>query len=101
MFSKMCFLWWAAREYGARVVRRLGRAIGRLTRAANRNIPSRILMGPGPSDVDPRVLKAMATPMIGHMNPKFMTVMDEVMQLLRYVFQTDNELTVAMSGMGS
>src|SRR5699024_12017376 len=36
------------------------------------NIPSRILMGPGPSDVDPRVLKAMATPMIGHMDPKFM-----------------------------
>jgi len=65
------------------------------------NIPSRILMGPGPSDVDPRVLKAMATPMIGHMDPKFMTVMDEVMQLLRYVFQTENELTVAMSGTGS
>lgn len=65
------------------------------------SIPSRILMGPGPSDVDPRVLKAMATPMIGHMDPKFMSLMDEVMQLLRYVFQTENELTVAMSGTGS
>ena len=65
------------------------------------NIPSRILMGPGPSDVHPRVLKAMSIPMIGHMDPEFMKVMDEVMELLRYVFQTDNELTMAMSGTGS
>lgn len=65
------------------------------------NVPSRILMGPGPSDVHPRVLQAMATPMIGHMDPEFMKIMDEVMKLLRYVFETDNELTVAMSGTGS
>lgn len=65
------------------------------------NIPSRMLLGPGPSDVNPRVLKAMATPMIGHMDPRFMTVMDEVMDLLRYTFETENELTVAMSGTGS
>lgn len=65
------------------------------------NVPSRILMGPGPSDVHPRVLQAMATPMIGHMDPEFMKIMDEVMQLLRYVFETDNELTVSMSGTGS
>lgn len=65
------------------------------------NIPSRILMGPGPSDVHPRVLQAMATPMIGHMDPEFMKVMDEVMQLMRYVFETENELTVSMSGTGS
>lgn len=65
------------------------------------NIPPRILMGPGPSDVHPRVLQAMATPMIGHMDPEFMKVMDEVMQLMRYVFETENELTVSMSGTGS
>jgi|SRR5690625_553601 len=65
------------------------------------SIPSRVLLGPGPSDVNPRVLKAMATPMIGHMDPTFMTVMDEVMELLRYTFETENELTVAMSGTGS
>lgn len=65
------------------------------------NVPARILLGPGPSDVHPRVLQAMATPMVGHMDPKFMTIMDEVMQLLRYVFETENELTVSMSGTGS
>lgn len=65
------------------------------------NVPSRILMGPGPSDVHPRVLQAMATPMIGHMDPEFMKVMDEVMQLMRYVFETENDLTVSMSGTGS
>lgn len=51
------------------------------------NVPSRILMGPGPSDVHPRVLQAMATPMIGHMDPAFMKILDEVMRLLRYVFK--------------
>lgn len=65
------------------------------------NVPSRILMGPGPSDVHPRVLQAMVSPMIGHMDPAFMKIMDEVMRLLRYVFETENELTVAMSGTGS
>lgn len=64
-------------------------------------IPTRTLMGPGPSDVHPRVLQAMATPMIGHMDAEFMKVMDEVMQMMRDVFQTENELTVAMSGTGS
>lgn len=65
------------------------------------NVPPRILMGPGPSDVDPSVLRAMATPMIGHMDGEFMKIMDEVMQMLRDVFETKNELTVAMSGTGS
>lgn len=65
------------------------------------NVSSRILLGPGPSAVHPRVLRAMSTPMIGHMDPEFMKVMDEVMQMMRYVFETDNELTVSMSGTGS
>lgn len=65
------------------------------------NVPTRTLLGPGPSDVHPRVLQAMATPMIGHMDPQFINVMDEVMELLRYVFETKNQLTVSMSGTGS
>lgn len=64
-------------------------------------IPPRILMGPGPSSVSPHVLQSMSTPMIGHMDPAFNTVMNEVMDLLRYTFQTENELTIAMSGTGS
>src|SRR5690625_620427 len=65
------------------------------------NVPTRTLLGPGPSDVHPRVLQAMATPMVGHMDPEFIRVMDEVMNLMRYVFETKNELTVSMSGTGS
>lgn len=65
------------------------------------NVPTRTLLGPGPSDVHPRVLQAMATPMIGHMDPEFIRIMDEVMHLLRHVFETKNELTVSMSGTGS
>src|SRR5690625_609054 len=65
------------------------------------NVQTRILMGAGPSDVDGRVLRATATQMIGHMDSEFMKIMDEVMQMLRDVFETKNELTVAMSGTGS
>ncbi|MEF8819297.1 MAG: alanine--glyoxylate aminotransferase family protein [Haloferacaceae archaeon] len=63
--------------------------------------PDRTLMGPGPSDVHPRVLRAMATPLVGHLDPAFVEVMDEVQELLRYVFRTDNEWTLAVSGTGS
>ena len=61
----------------------------------------RILMGPGPSDVATRVLQAMSAPCIGHLDPYFMKVMDETQQLLRYVFQTDYELTIPVSATGS
>jgi alanine-glyoxylate transaminase/serine-glyoxylate transaminase/serine-pyruvate transaminase len=63
--------------------------------------PSRILLGPGPSTVSPRVLRAMAQPLLGHLDPQFLALMDEVQQLLRYVFQTQNELTIPVSGTGS
>ncbi len=63
--------------------------------------PSRILMGPGPSDADPRLLRAMATPLIGHLDPEFIVIMDETKELLRYLFQTENELTIPISGTGS
>jgi alanine-glyoxylate transaminase/serine-glyoxylate transaminase/serine-pyruvate transaminase len=61
----------------------------------------RILMGPGPSDVSARVLQAMAAPCIGHLDPYFLKVMDETQQLLRYVLQTENKLTIPVSGTGS
>ncbi len=65
------------------------------------NIPQRILMGPGPSDIPPRVLEAMARPTIGHLDPVFLELMDGVRDKLRQVFQTTNETTMAMSGTGS
>lgn len=65
------------------------------------NYPQRILMGPGPSDVPPRVLAALARPTIGHLDPAFLQVMDELRRQLRAVFQTENEMTLAVSGTGS
>jgi alanine-glyoxylate transaminase/serine-glyoxylate transaminase/serine-pyruvate transaminase len=63
--------------------------------------PQRILLGPGPSMVDPRVLRAMAHPLVGHLDPQFIHVMNEVQEMLRQVFQTQNRLTVPISGTGS
>jgi alanine-glyoxylate transaminase/serine-glyoxylate transaminase/serine-pyruvate transaminase len=63
--------------------------------------PRRTLMGPGPSDVSERVLQAMARPTLGHLDPAFIGMMDEVKTLLQYVFQTSNELTFAVSAPGS
>jgi alanine-glyoxylate transaminase / serine-glyoxylate transaminase / serine-pyruvate transaminase len=61
----------------------------------------RILMGPGPSDVDPRVLEALSRPTIGHLDPAFLEILNEVRELLQYSFQTENALTFAVSGTGS
>lgn len=61
----------------------------------------RILLGPGPSNVHPRVYKALATPIIGHLDPEFLVMMDEIQDLLRFVFQTENKFTIAVSGTGS
>lgn len=63
--------------------------------------PRRTLMGPGPSDVAPQVLAALAAPTVGHLDPYFLHLMDEVQQMLREVFQTKNKLTLAVSGTGS
>ncbi len=60
-----------------------------------------LLMGPGPSNCDPRVLRAMSEPTLGHLDPGFLAIMTETMDLLRSVFQTSNQLTLAMSGTGS
>jgi alanine-glyoxylate transaminase/serine-glyoxylate transaminase/serine-pyruvate transaminase len=58
-------------------------------------------MGPGPSDVNPRILQAMARPTIGHLDPVFVTMMEEMKELLRYAFQTGNTLTMPVSAPGS
>lgn len=63
--------------------------------------PQRILMGPGPSDVSPRVLEALSRPTIGHLDPVFVSFMDEMKVLLKFAFQTDNELTMPVSAPGS
>ncbi len=65
------------------------------------NPPIRKLMGPGPSDVHPRVLGAMARPTIGHLDPEFSRMMEEIKDLLRYAFKTTNSLTIPVSGPGS
>ena len=66
-----------------------------------RTLPVRTLMGPGPSEINPRVLQALAQPAIGHLDPAFVGLMDEVKDLLRYAFQTENRLTFPVSGPGS
>ena len=63
--------------------------------------PVRTLMGPGPSDVHPRILQAMARPTIGHLDPLFVGMMDEMKALLQYAFQTKNQLTLPVSAPGS
>ncbi|MFW2374042.1 MAG: pyridoxal-phosphate-dependent aminotransferase family protein [Gammaproteobacteria bacterium] len=65
------------------------------------NPVSRTLMGPGPSDVHPRILSALARPTIGHLDPQFVAMMDEVKTLLQYAFQTQNQLTIPVSAPGS
>ena len=65
------------------------------------NTSQRILMGPGPSDVHPRVLKAMATPLIGHLDPEFVAIMDDIKAMAQLTFQTQNHLTFVVSAPGS
>src|SRR5256886_6999487 len=63
--------------------------------------PKRLLMGPGPSDVAPSVLKAMSAPLVGHLDPVFVKMMEEIKSMLRLVFLTKNEMTFPVSGTGS
>ncbi len=65
------------------------------------NPPERTLLGPGPSDISPRVLSAIARPTIGHLDPEFLRMMDEIKSLLQYAFKTTNEFTMAISAPGS
>jgi alanine-glyoxylate transaminase / serine-glyoxylate transaminase / serine-pyruvate transaminase len=63
--------------------------------------PKRVLLGPGPSPVDDRVLAAMSAPVLGHLDPLFLRCMDDIQELLRYVFETDNRVTIPISATGS
>ncbi|MFA3784239.1 alanine--glyoxylate aminotransferase family protein [Melioribacteraceae bacterium 4301-Me] len=63
--------------------------------------PNRILMGPGPSNVHPRVLEALSKPTLGHLDPKFIELMDEIKELLKYTFKTESDSTFVLSGPGS
>ncbi len=65
------------------------------------NPPRRVLLGPGPSPVEDRILAAMAAPVLGHLDPLFLRAMDDIQELLRYVFETENRLTIPISGTGS
>lgn len=65
------------------------------------NPSPRILLGPGPSTVSPRVLRAMATPLLGHLDPEFLALMTEIQEMLRALFRTKNELTIPISGTGT
>ncbi|HKT36288.1 MAG TPA: alanine--glyoxylate aminotransferase family protein [Nitrospira sp.] len=63
--------------------------------------PRRLLLGPGPSLVHPRVLRALSTPLVGHLDPAFLGVMNDIQSLLRIVFETEHRFTIAISGTGS
>jgi len=63
--------------------------------------PIRILMGPGPSDIHPRVLEALGRPTVGHLDPFYLQIMDELQGMLRELFRTKNRMTMAISGTGS
>jgi len=63
--------------------------------------PRRVLLGPGPSPVEDRVLEAMAAPVLGHLDPLFLQCMDDIQSMLRYVFETSNRVTIPISATGS
>ena len=63
--------------------------------------PRRLLLGPGPSMVHHRVLRALSAPLLGHLDPAFLGLMDDIQALLRFVFQTENRFAIAISGTGS
>ena len=65
------------------------------------SVPQKVLLGPGPSSVHPRVLAAMASPVMGHLDPAFFQVMDDVCDMLRMVFNTENKMTVPISSTGT
>lgn len=65
------------------------------------NLQPRFLFGPGPSNTHPRILQALGTRQVGHLDPQFLKIMDEIQELLRYAWQTDNPFTIPVSGTGS
>src|SRR5215475_8312380 len=72
-----------------------------MTQVGELNPPTRLMLTPGPSSVDPRVYRALATPIVGHLDPWFKGCMDETQLLMRQIFQTENRLTMPLSASGS
>src|SRR3990170_4935597 len=72
-----------------------GQAFGEL------NVPARLLLGPGPSNVHPRVYRAMMTPVIGYLDPTFLQLLDDTQRPLRALFRTENDMSIAISGTGT
>ena len=72
-----------------------------LPESAMPDVPPRLLLGPGPSMASPRVIQAMMAPMIGYLDPDFMLILDEVSELLKRIFRTEESVTMALSGTGS
>ena len=68
---------------------------------AQLDVPPRLLLGPGPSNAHPRVLQALGMRQVGHLDPAFLEIMDDVQALLRYAWQTENPLTIPISGTGT
>jgi len=72
-----------------------------MTKTQQSAIPKRLLLGPGPSEVDPEVMRALIQPPLGHLDPALLAMMSELQEMLRDVFRTSNQLTLAVSGTGS
>src|SRR5437016_11998331 len=64
------------------------------------NPPYRLLLGPGPCNVDPRILRIASAPQLGHLDPQFFEILEETAHLLRWLFQSKNEMTLCVSGSG-
>ena len=69
--------------------------------SSQREIPLRTLMGPGPSDFHPRIYQALASPVLGHLDPAYLKILDRIGDLLRKVFKTENRVTNATPGTGT
>jgi alanine-glyoxylate transaminase/serine-glyoxylate transaminase/serine-pyruvate transaminase len=65
------------------------------------NVPEVLMLGSGPSNVDPLILAAIGKPLVGHLDPYFVGIMDKIKKLLQYAWQTSNQITIPMSGTGS
>src|SRR5205814_6649714 len=78
----------------------MGKSVTYETTLPELNPSYRLLLGPGPCNVDPRVLRIASAPQLGHLDPEFFAILKETAQLLREVFQTKNEMTLCVSGSG-
>jgi len=78
----------------------MGKSVTYETTLPELNPSYRLLLGPGPCNVDPRILRFASAPQLGHIDPEFFSILEETAQLLRWVFQTKNEMTLCVSGSG-